>query len=41
MDEAGKDGKIRKVMSEINPYGVSLHSFNRPTEEEIGHEFLW
>lgn len=41
MDAAGKDGTIRKVMSGINPHGVSVHSFKRPTEEEIDHEFLW
>lgn len=41
MDAAGKDGTIRHVMSGINPHGVSVHSFKRPTEEEIDHEFLW
>lgn len=41
MDAAGKDGTIRSVMSGINPHGVSVHSFKRPSEEEIDHEFLW
>jgi PPK2 family polyphosphate:nucleotide phosphotransferase len=41
MDAAGKDGTIRHVMSGINPHGVSVHSFKRPSEEEIDHEFLW
>ena len=40
MDAAGKDGTIRNVMSRINPHGVSVHSFKRPTEVEIDHEFL-
>lgn len=41
MDAAGKDGTIRSVMSGINPHGVSVHSFKRPSEEELDHEFLW
>lgn len=41
MDAAGKDGTIRAVMSGINPHGVSVHSFKKPSEEEIDHEFLW
>ena len=41
MDAAGKDGTIRSVMSGINPHGVSVHAFKRPSEEEIDHEFLW
>ncbi len=41
MDAAGKDGTIRNVMSGINPHGVSVHAFKRPSEEEIDHEFLW
>jgi len=41
MDAAGKDGTIRNVISGVNPHGVSVHSFKRPSEEEIDHEFLW
>jgi len=41
MDAAGKDGTIRHVISGINPHGVSIHSFKKPSEEEIDHEFLW
>ena len=41
MDAAGKDGTIRKVMAGINLHGISVHSFKRPNEEEIDHEFLW
>lgn len=41
MDAAGKDGTIRKVMAGINPHGISIHSFKKPTDEEIDHEFLW
>ena len=41
MDAAGKDGTIKHVMSGINPHGVEVHSFKRPSEEEIDHDYLW
>ncbi|MEJ6643149.1 MAG: polyphosphate kinase 2 family protein [Akkermansiaceae bacterium] len=41
MDAAGKDGTIRNVLSGVNPHGVNVHSFKRPSEEEIDHDFLW
>jgi len=41
MDAAGKDGTIRNVFSGVNPHGISVHPFKRPSEEEIDHEFLW
>jgi len=41
MDAAGKDGTIRHVMSGVNPQGCRVHSFKKPTEEELDHDFLW
>ncbi|WP_303311596.1 PPK2 family polyphosphate kinase [Hymenobacter sp. BT730] len=41
MDASGKDGLIRQVFSGINPQGVQVHSFKEPTNEELGHDFLW
>ncbi len=41
MDAGGKDGTIRRVFSGINPEGVRVTSFKRPTEEELAHDFLW
>ncbi len=41
MDAAGKDGTIRHVMSGVNPHGVVVHAFKRPSEEELDHDFLW
>jgi PPK2 family polyphosphate:nucleotide phosphotransferase len=41
MDAAGKDGTIQKVMSGINPHGVTVSSFKRPSDEELDHDFLW
>lgn len=41
MDAAGKDGTIRHVMSGVNPQGCEVHSFGPPSDEELGHHFLW
>ena len=41
MDASGKDGLIRDVFRLINPQGVRVQSFKKPTEEEMDHEFLW
>ncbi len=41
MDAAGKDGAIKHVMSGVNPQGCSVHSFKRPSANEIEHDFLW
>jgi len=40
-DTSGKDGTIRHVMSCMNPMGVNVKSFKKPTEEEKKHDFLW
>jgi len=41
MDAAGKDGTIRAVMSGVNPAGCEVHSFKKPSDEELDHDFLW
>jgi PPK2 family polyphosphate:nucleotide phosphotransferase len=41
MDAAGKDGTIKHVMSGVNPQGVHVTSFKRPSDEELDHDFLW
>ncbi len=41
MDTSGKDGTIRHVLSHVNPQGCDVHSFKEPTQEELGHDFLW
>jgi PPK2 family polyphosphate:nucleotide phosphotransferase len=40
-DAAGKDGTIKAVMSGVNPAGISVESFKRPSEIELGHDFMW
>lgn len=41
MDTSGKGGIIRHVVSVLDPQGVSISSFGKPTEEELQHDFLW
>jgi PPK2 family polyphosphate:nucleotide phosphotransferase len=41
MDTAGKDGVIRHVMSGVNPQGVQVFSFKRPSATDLDHDFLW
>src|SRR4051812_1035093 len=41
MDASGKDGVTKNVFSRLNPLGISVHSFKKPTDEEMGHDFLW
>ncbi|MBS0202141.1 MAG: polyphosphate kinase 2 family protein [Planctomycetes bacterium] len=41
MDAAGKDGTVKHVLSGVNPQGVDVTSFKRPSEEELDHDFLW
>ncbi len=41
MDAAGKDSAIEHVMSGVNPQGVQVFSFRKPSAEELDHDFLW
>ncbi len=41
MDAAGKDGTIRHVMSGVNPHGLQIFSFKKPSSKELDHDFLW
>lgn len=41
MDTGGKDGVIRSVFEGVNPQGVRVASFKKPTPEELDHDFLW
>lgn len=41
MDACGKDGAAKNVFSGVNPAGVIVHSFKKPTDEEFAHDFLW
>lgn len=41
LDTAGKGGIVKHVMGSVDPQGVQLAAFKKPTEEELGHDFLW
>lgn len=41
MDAGGKDGTIRTVFDGVNPQGVTVASFKKPTETELAHDYLW
>jgi PPK2 family polyphosphate:nucleotide phosphotransferase len=41
MDASGKDGAISHVMSGVNPQGCDVHSFKRPSDDELAHDFMW
>lgn len=40
-DTGGKDGTIRNVFNGVNPQGVKVASFKKPTPEEFSHDYLW
>lgn len=41
MDTAGKGGIVKHVVGSVDPQGVAIAAFKRPTPEEEAHDFLW
>ena len=41
IDTGGKDGTIRVLLTGVNPAGVNVTAFKRPSAEELDHDFLW
>lgn len=41
IDAGGKDGTIRSVFDGVNPQGVKVTSFKKPSAEELAHDYLW
>ena len=41
MDTSGKDGTLRHVFSVVDPQGLRVVTFKKPTEEELAHDYLW
>ena len=41
MDTGGKDGCVKHVFSRIDPQGIIVCPFKKPTEEELARDFLW
>lgn len=40
-DSSGKDGTIRRAFEGVNPEGVRVAHFGKPSEEELSHDYLW
>jgi len=41
MDTSGKGGVIKHAAGLMNPQGLQIASYKRPTPEELAHDFLW
>jgi len=41
MDTSGKNSTIRQVFQGVNPQGVHVASFEKPTSREASHDYLW
>lgn len=41
MDAGGKDSTIRRVFGPLDPQGMHVADFKRPTARELDHDFLW
>jgi PPK2 family polyphosphate:nucleotide phosphotransferase len=41
MDTSGKGGTIRHACGLVNPQGLHIKSFKKPTSAELRHDFLW
>ncbi|CAL9580243.1 Polyphosphate:AMP_ADP phosphotransferase [Actinosynnema sp. ALI-1.44] len=41
LDTSGKGGTIRHVAGLVNPQGLHIASFKKPTPAELEHDFLW
>lgn len=41
LDTSGKGGIARHVMGLVDPQGVQMRSFGKPTEEELAQHYLW
>lgn len=40
-DASGKDGAIKNIFRALDPQGVSVKSFKKPSTEELSHDYLW
>jgi PPK2 family polyphosphate:nucleotide phosphotransferase len=41
MDSSGKDATIRRVFEGVNPQGVRVAHFGKPSQEDLDHDYLW
>ncbi|MDG1356857.1 MAG: polyphosphate kinase 2 family protein, partial [Akkermansiaceae bacterium] len=41
MDTGGKDGTVKSVFSDVDPQGIHVEPFKKPSEDELARDFLW
>lgn len=41
MDTGGKDGTVKSVFGRVDPQGIEVTSFKKPSAEELSHDYLW
>lgn len=41
MDTSGKNSTIKNVFRGVNPQGVHVASFEKPSSRELAHDYLW
>lgn len=41
MDTSGKDGTIRHVFGGVDPQGIKVATFGKPSTRELAHDYLW
>ena len=41
IDSSGKDGATKEAFKYTSPLGVHVHSFGKPTDTELAHDYLW
>ena len=41
MDTCGKGGIVKDAAGLMEPQGLHIRAFKKPTEEELSHDFLW
>lgn len=41
MDTGGKDGVVKNVFSKVDPQGITVNAFKKPSELDLAHDFLW
>ncbi|ADY55887.1 Polyphosphate:AMP phosphotransferase [Syntrophobotulus glycolicus DSM 8271] len=41
MDASGKDSAVKHVMGGVNPQGINVHNFKKPSSEELDHDYMW
>lgn len=41
MDAAGKDSTIKNILTGVNPQGIDVFSFKKPSTLDLDHSYLW